>query len=97
MSNVLHGKVNHGASLKGSLSTNELLSGTVESKVEVVTTTLPYYDGPTEAVPDMEETTLKTKNRSMRSDVTLKAIPVYTVSNNSGGNTVTIGGLTSYE
>lgn len=66
------------------------------SSVGVTKTDLPEYKGPFEVVPDMDGATLGTKDRAMTDDVVVRAIPVYSVENASGGNTVTIGGLISY-
>lgn len=50
------------------------------------------YDGPYAVTPaTYREQVLATKNRSMREDVTVGKIPVYEVSNVTGGLTLTIG------
>lgn len=53
---------------------------------------LPDYNGEYEVTPDEEEQTLFTKNKSMKDDVIIKAIPTYEVSN-STGTTFIIGGM----
>lgn len=52
---------------------------------------LPWYGGPYVVIPKFEEQELDTDHKSMRSDVTVKEIPVARVPNPSGGYTVTIG------
>lgn len=49
------------------------------------------YDGDYTVTPRVFEQELETKNKLMASNVTVLAIPYSEVSNNSGGNTVTIG------
>lgn len=48
------------------------------------------YEGEYEVTPQFDEQTLPTKEKVMAADVTIKAIPVYRVSNTSGGITVYI-------
>lgn len=52
---------------------------------------LPWYGGPYVVTPTFEDQYLDTDHKSMRSDVTVKEIPVARVPNPSGGYTVTIG------
>ena len=50
------------------------------------------YNGPYAVTPaTYREQVLATKNKSMREDVTVGKIPVYEVSNTTGGLTLTIG------
>lgn len=42
-------------------------------------------------VPEVEEQRMRTKDKFMKDDVVITAIPFFEVSNNSGGNTVYIG------
>ena len=51
---------------------------------------LPWYDGEYSATPKVNAHVLETKNKSMRDDVTVEAIPYAEVSNPSGGLTVNI-------
>jgi len=53
---------------------------------------IPSYSGPYEVKPALESQTLETEGLLMRQDVTVEQIPIYIVSNNSGGDTVIIGG-----
>jgi hypothetical protein len=49
------------------------------------------FDGPYEVTPTVETQTLETAQKVMDSDLTIKAIPCYRVSNTAGGSTVYIG------
>lgn len=49
-----------------------------------------WYDGPYEVTPSLQETILATNNKMMDDDVCVHEIPVYRVSNPSGGTTVII-------
>ena len=51
----------------------------------------PMYEGSYDATPTVDGLTLATKRRSMSDDVNIEPIPIGTVSNASGGRTVTIG------
>lgn len=59
---------------------------------EWVAKKLPVYEGEYEVVPTFENQKIPTKELLMGDDVTVSAIPVVTVSNAAGGNTVIIGG-----
>lgn len=48
------------------------------------------YEGTYEATPRMETQTLATKDKYLRKDVQINAIPIIRVSNTSGGTTVYI-------
>jgi len=48
------------------------------------------YDGPYSVTPTVDEQKLETAQKIMLDDVTVKAIPYYTVSNVSGGTTIYI-------
>lgn len=56
----------------------------VEGKAEA-------FEGPYEVTPKLEEQTIPTASKVMRNDMKIKEIPIATVSNSSGGNTVIIG------
>lgn len=51
----------------------------------------PMYEGPYDATPTVNGLKLATKRRSMSKDVSVEPIPIGSVSNASGGRTVTIG------
>lgn len=51
----------------------------------------PMYEGPYDATPTVDGLKLSTKRRSMSKDVNIEPIPIGSVSNSSGGRTVTIG------
>ena len=50
------------------------------------------YEGSYEITPTLEGMTLKTAQTFLEKDIKIKKIPITTVSNSSGGNTVIIGG-----
>lgn len=52
---------------------------------------LPTYDGEYTVTPSDREQIIPTKDNVMLDDITVRAIPFFTVSNTSGGNTVYIG------
>ena len=49
------------------------------------------YEGPYSVTPKVDAQSLETRDKYMKNDVTIKAIPYYNVSNTSGGSTVYIG------
>ena len=51
---------------------------------------LPTYEGDYEVTPTADGQTLSTAQKLMEGDVTVKAIPYYETSNESGGNTLYI-------
>lgn len=51
-----------------------------------------WYDGEYVVIPDFVGRTLETESKTMREDVVVNAIPIEVAINESGGNTVTIGG-----
>ena len=53
---------------------------------------LPKYEGAYDITPRVVEQKMETKDKVMTDDVIIKSIPVSRVENNSGGNTVIIGG-----
>lgn len=59
---------------------------------EIVSSDVPVYEDSYTVRPALVEQTLETAGLLMRQDVTVEQIPIYVVSNNSGGTTVTIGG-----
>lgn len=49
------------------------------------------YEGEYVVTPKVEAQTMRTKDKVLTDDVTVKAIPFFNVSNNSGGSTAYIG------
>ena len=87
------------ASISGKVTARGAVAGRVRSeagisgKVEIgKTKSLPWYEGEYEVIPKWEDITLKTKQKSMREDVTMQAIPYAEVDNLAGGKTAIIGG-----
>ena len=58
---------------------------------DLVSSGIEDYLGDYEVTPQSEEVSLKTTNKIMRNDMTIRAIPYFCVGNNAGGNTVYIG------
>lgn len=54
------------------------------------------YVGDYIVTPKVSEQTMETKDKVMTDDVTIKSIPFFNVSNNSGGTTVYIGSEVNY-
>lgn len=84
------------AVLVGRISGEAALSGTVAGSADLVGTVcqpVGYadYDGDYEVTPKVIGQTLPTKDKHMTDDMTIKAIPYFSVGNNSGGDTVYIG------
>ena len=77
----------------GSLSGSNKNVGSVSGTVAIGEGVRPdYYDGSYEIIPIVEDQTLEVKNKTMRDDVEIKAIPYAEVTNEANGITVTIGG-----
>lgn len=76
-------------SLKGFLVVKERVSGIVN--VGGTIKQEPYTES-YEITPSIESQILKTKNKTMTDDLTVKSIPYAEVTNTSNGITVTIGG-----
>lgn len=64
----------------------------VEFGATTMISSAPVYDGTYTVTPkNYEETELKTKDKMMQNNVTVKKIPKYEVSNDFGGSTLIIG------
>lgn len=88
---------NSGAKLSGRLLAHGTLFGTISATKVLsahVSINVDYekYTGIYEVTPAIEAQTLNTANRVMVEDVNIKAIPYYSVSNASHGETIIIGG-----
>lgn len=64
---------------------------TLSSGIDVVDHALPDYTGATDVIPRTWVQTLPTKDTSVRSDITVREIPYFTTTNESGGYTAIIG------
>ena len=82
----LIGTIRSEISITGKLKTEDVVSGKIQ-----LSGNLSIYNGDYTVTPSVEEQTLKTANKKMLEDVTVKKIPFYETSNLSGGNTVYIG------
>ena len=68
----------------------------ISSQPVINTALSDVYDGEYTVEPSFEPITLDTKFKSMLDDITVKEIPVWETSNNSGGTTCLIGGNKYY-
>lgn len=59
---------------------------------EVDTENIPAYSGPYTLKSSLDTQRMETLGTKMKEDVQIEGLPIYVVSNNSGGNTVIIGG-----
>lgn len=75
---------------KGFIVGDEKLNELVELTNNITSSNEPY-DGDYKIIPSITEQILETKNKYLIDNVTVTQIPYHTVSNESGGKTVTIG------
>lgn len=85
-----------GSSLVGKITAQGCLSARINiggSLLGTVVHAIGYtdYTGAYEVTPKVTEQSLKTKDKHMTDDVTIKSIPFFNVSNTSGGSTAYIG------
>ena len=75
--------------------TNNDLNTIIDIDLEIGTVVepedYPIYEGSYVVTPRITEQVLDTKNKSLLDDITIFQIPYASVSNPSGGSTVTIG------
>lgn len=84
---ALSGKIKMGVKLAGKIIPSSVkLSGNVSIPVGY-----EHWEGKYEATPNISGYTLDTKDKVMYSDLTVKPIPYYEVSNTQGGTTIIIG------
>lgn len=74
-------------------SLQNTLTATVSAKITGGSASYETYNGPYIVDPDFTGSTLETRGKMMRDDVTVKPIEVARVSNTQGGKTVYIGGI----
>lgn len=83
--------------LLGKIATEAVLIGKITPLIITLTgnvsipTGYEHYEGDYEITPKIKKQTLETKNKLMYSDLTIKEIPYYEVSNDYGGITIIIG------
>lgn len=90
------GKIVTGSfSLEPELSTQDALIEQIKTALQnkAAVPDVKDYEGKYDVTPAADAQVLETKDKRMRDNVTVKAIPFFEVSNNSGGNTVYIGTL----
>ena len=74
--------------LKGKIRSEISISATVRYPIDV---RIPTYDGNYQVVPKSTEQVLSTKDKKMKDDLTVKAIPYFETSNEEDGVTIFIG------
>ncbi len=85
-------------SLRGTITSSGTLSGSVVNKEKLLTghallnTEYEVYSGDYNITPKIEPQVLGTFDKLMTQDMTVKAIPYYSVSNEHNGETIIIGG-----
>lgn len=97
---ALRGSLTARASLGAQIQLRTALEGRITAAVSLVGEiaaaqgdTAPLYDGDYTAEPKLfENVTLPTKDRKMKSDVTVLKVPSCEVSNEAGGMTFILGG-----
>lgn len=72
-----------------SLSARVSMSGNLRGELSK-NTKYTNYTGDYEITPKVESQTMYTKNRLMVNDVEIKGVPIFSTSNNAGGNTIYI-------
>ena len=82
---TLTGRLRTECSLSGIVSTSGNLKGVISKNTSYVN-----YTGDYEITPKVEAQTMHTKDRLMINDVEIKGIPVFSTSNDAGGNTIYI-------
>lgn len=80
--NALTVKITNSVVLKGSLIVPEKVGTSYETHTK--------YEGEYEITPTVNGETLQTKEKYFENDLTIKPIPIYETTNNSGGLTVYI-------
>lgn len=74
------------------ISSNQRMSVDFEDcEIVTVTENVEHYMGDYEVIPSPLSVVLPTEKKLMSADVTVHAIPYFSVGNNAGGNTVYIG------
>lgn len=81
----LVGKIVSSGCLKARVSASGVLAGSLSKPIGYTD-----YVGDYEVTPKTSEQTLRTKDKHLTEDVTIKSIPYFETSNNSGGNTIYI-------
>lgn len=89
---ILKGRItSERMALSGAICTREPLVGVIPGTLEIsYTDDLPAYKGDYIVTPTVDGQVLATAQKLMVDDMTIKAIPFYKVSNNTGGSTVYI-------
>lgn len=87
--------IEKGKTLTGKLRTEYSLSAQLHVSANLrgeltKNTNYTNYNGDYEITPKVEAQIMPTKNKLMINDVEIKGVPIFSISNNAGGNTVYI-------
>ena len=85
------GIVTTSAAITGDVSSETVLAGVEAGRIDIIHTDLPDYEGEYEIYPTVEDQVLDTTLRTMRNDLTVKAISYVEEANPAGGYTAIIG------
>ena len=89
-SGTLNGTIRAAGALSGGMSGRSAPAGRIAAAAEA---DVEVYDGDYDVTPQLDsEVVLATGRKKMKSDVTVKKIPQYEVSNEAGGTTLILGG-----
>ena len=78
------------SSIQGSINSTRQIAGVVQAS-SVVIQERDYYEGSYAITPSLDSQMLFVKEKTMRDDLQIEAIPYAEVSNSANGITVTIG------
>lgn len=90
---VIDGESNLKGFIDGEASLSNVISGEAIQVLVTQRQDAESYTGPYTVTPKAEEQTLNTKDKVMDDDVTIESIPIYEVSNESGGTTFYIADI----
>ena len=85
------GIVTTSAAIAGDIRSSSVLANVDAGKINIIHTDLPDYEGQYVIYPGMLDTVLATTNKTMREDLTFKALAYEERENSYGGYTVIIG------
>lgn len=85
------GIITTAASVSGDVTSKTILADVDVGRINIIHTDLPDYDGEYEIFPTIEDQVLDTTLKTMRQDLTVKAVAYEEELNPAGGYTVIIG------
>lgn len=90
MKKVMQGTLRPLKRIHGTVTATQKMSASIRY-IDRTGPMLPEYEGAYVITPELIAQTLETRLKSMLDDVTVEEIPIDTVTNAAGGNTVIIG------